>query len=161
MESKLQAIRMATDFGEPVVLGNGKTDDVIVRIMRGEKLGTLFMPAARRIAGRKRWLTFGGRTKGKLWIDEGAVAALLEKGKSLLPSGVTKVQGSFAKGDIVSIISPAGDLVAKGSVSFSADDVSEICGAHTSDVARLLGDDQPEEVVHRDYMVVFHEGRPA
>jgi len=161
MESKLQAIRMATDFGEPVVLGNGKTDNVLVRIMRGDNLGTLFMPAARRVAGRKRWLMFGGRTKGKLWIDDGAVGALLKKGKSLLPSGLTKVQGSFAKGDVVSILSSTGDLVAKGSVSFGAGDAAKICGAQTNDIARLLGDDQPEEVVHRDYMVVFHEGRPA
>ena len=161
MDSKLQAIRMATDFGEPVVLGNGKTDDVLVRIMRGEDLGTLFMPAARRIAGRKRWLMFGGRTKGELWVDDGAVAALLKKGKSLLPSGLTKVQGAFAKGDVVSIVSPTGDLVAKGTVSFGAEDASQICGAQTSDVAKLLGDDEPEEIVHRGNMVVFHEGRPA
>ena len=161
MDSKLQAIKVATDFGEPAVLANGKLNNVLLRIMAGDEIGTLFLPAAGRVAGRKRWLMFGGRTKGKLCIDDGAAAALLKKGKSLLPSGVVSVHGSFARGDVVAIVSSTGELVAKGATSFAAHEAAKICGAHTEDIADLLGEKPYDEIVHRDHMVVFRGGRAS
>ena len=161
MESKLQAVKMVTDFGEPVVLANGKTDHVLPRLMQGENLGTLFLPAAMRVTGRKRWLMFGGRTRGKLWIDDGATAALVHQGKSLLPSGVVKVEGPFSYGDIVAILSPGGELVAKGSTGFGSEEASRICGLHSNEVAALVGKRSYDEIVHRDDMVVFRKGSPA
>ena len=161
MDSKLQAIKVATGFGEPVVLANGKTTNVLTRILGGDNIGTLFLPVASRVAGRKRWLTFGGRTHGKLFIDEGAAAALTKKGKSLLPSGVVKVQGSFDKGDVVAIVSPTGELVAKGLAGFTAEEAAKLCGAHSDDIAKLIGQKPYDEILHRDNMVVFRGGPPV
>jgi len=161
MDSKLQAIKIATDFGEPVVLANGKLPNVLERIMDGERLGTFFMPAAKRVEGRKRWLSFGGRTQGTLWIDDGAVTALVKRGKSLLPKGLTRVDGTFAAGAIVSVKAPDGGLVAKAVSTFSSTDATKICGAHTADLAGILGKDACDEVVHRDNMVIFHRGKPV
>ena len=161
MDSKLQAIKLATDFGEPVVLANGKTDNVLLRIMDGEKLGTLFMPSAKRVKGRKRWLTFGGKTKGSLVIDEGAAAALEKEGKSLLPKGLLKAEGTFAEGDVVAILDPNGELVAKGTCNYSSVDAARLCGVHTEQIASLLGKSTYDEVVHRDNMAIFRRGRPV
>jgi len=161
MESKLRAVKTVTEFGETVIMANGKQDNVLRRIVNGENLGTLFLPAARRVAGRKRWLMFGGKTKGKLWIDDGAVEAISKRGKSLLPSGVTKAEGAFASGDVVAIMSPTGELVAKGVTGFGHEEAAKICGLQSKQVAVVVGRKNCDEIVHRDNMVVFHKGQPA
>ena len=160
MDSKLQAIKLATDFGEPVVLANGTAARVLPRIMAGEKLGTLFLPASKRVHGRKRWLAFGGRTRGKLWIDDGAAAALVQRGRSLLPKGLVRVEGTFRAGDVVALLASDGELVAKGITAFSSQDAAKICGVHTDGIASLLGERTCDEVVHRDHMAIFSDGRP-
>lgn len=160
MDSKLQAIKMATEFGEPVVLANGKTDSVLDRIMAGEKLGTYFHAAARRVASRKRWLMFGARPKGRISVDAGAVAALLHKGTSLLPSGMVWVAGRFDRGELVDIVSPDGDVVGRGIAGYGADEARKLCGVQTEDIAEIAGEKPCDEMVHRDDMVIFHGGRP-
>ncbi len=155
MDSKLEAIKMATDFGEPVVLANGKQDDILSQILSGQPVGTLFLPAGRRMQGRKRWLVFGGKTKGQLWIDDGAARAVTRHGKSLLPSGVVKVTGKFDAGDIVAISDLEGRLLGKGKVAFSSEEASKLCGAHTHQIKTLLGRDADDELVHRDDLVLL------
>ncbi len=155
MDSKLQAIALATDFGDPVVLANGKTNNILTRVMSGEELGTLFLPTPKRVQSRKRWFQFGGKTKGEIWIDAGAAQAISKRGRSLLPKGVVKVAGAFQPGDIVALLDPTGNLVAKGAVAFSSEEAAKLCGAHSGRIRAILGHDAPSEVVHRDHMAIF------
>jgi glutamate 5-kinase len=157
MESKLEAAAIATRAGAAVVLACGGEPNVLVRLMEGEALGTLFVPAPMKMQGRKRWIGFGGRPKGRIIVDEGARAALIRGGKSLLPSGVTGVSGEFARGDVVAIAGPDGREFARGLVNFSAKEIGRIKGLRSSAIATALGEKLYDEVIHRDNLVVREE----
>ncbi|MCB7129463.1 MAG: glutamate 5-kinase [Candidatus Brocadiales bacterium] len=156
MESKLKAARIATNSGEAVIIANGRTPDVLTRIIDGEELGTLFLPARKRLKSRKRWIGFTLRPKGRIYIDEGAFAALSKRGKSLLASGITDVDGGFDRGDVVSI-STAGDKAefARGLTNYSSTELMKIKGQSSSSIKKTLGSKPYDEVVHRDNMVLI------
>jgi glutamate 5-kinase len=154
MTSKLEAAQVATAAGEPALIANALTDNILERIFDGEEIGTFFCPATSRMKSRKRWLRFGNRPKGTLTIDAGAVGALVERGKSLLPSGITEVVGDFAQGDLVTICDTDRNDVAWGLVNYSANDMTTIQGHKTSDIRRLLGDAPYQEAIHRDHLVL-------
>jgi glutamate 5-kinase len=157
MITKLQAASSAARSGAATVVCNGRTPDVLERVVEGEPVGTLFLPRER-MASRKHWLAFTARTRGRLVIDDGAVRALVERGRSLLPAGVLEVHGSFRIGDSVACVDGRGRELARGLTAYAAEDVNRIRGLATREIARVLGYSNGEEVIHRDDLVVVDQG---
>jgi glutamate 5-kinase len=151
--TKLDAVRRVTEAGYAAVIACGDEPDVIRRILEGEDVGTFFVPQPHRTRSRKRW--FAARTtRGTLAVDAGARRALVERGKSLLPSGIVAVRGTFDRGDTVAIAGPDGEVFATGLTNLSSADLGRICGKRSSQVCRLLGDGAYQEAIHRDNMLV-------
>ena len=155
MVTKLEAARTAARSGAATVVANGRRRGVLLRVAAGDPEGTLFLPGAMRLASRKHWLAFTARTRGALRIDAGAAMALRERGRSLLPAGITGVEGEFGIGDAVACVDPAGREVARGLVAYSAQEVARICGLSTRQIAQVLGYSNGGEVIHRDDLVVL------
>lgn len=153
MLTKIQAARIGTESAVTVVIVNGNAPRPVRRVLAGEPLGTLFLPAARRPASRRRWLAFGVTPRGTVVVDAGAVAAL-RRGKSLLPSGIQEVLGDFQSGDLVVIADPDGREVARGLVNYSREELERIKGLRTSQIEGVLGYRGHEEAIHRDNMLV-------
>ena len=154
MASKLEAARTASSAGAIVVIANAQEDRVLERVFDGEPLGTLFLPAVERMASRKRWLRFGSRPKGTVVVDAGARRALTAQGKSLLPSGIVRVRGEFARGDLVAVSDETGNEFARGLVNYGADEMKKILGRKTSAIRRILGEAPYDEAIHRDHLVL-------
>ncbi|HOI72731.1 MAG TPA: glutamate 5-kinase [Syntrophales bacterium] len=159
MRSKVLAARRVTAFGIPYIIASGKRKGVLTGILDGEEIGTLFLPSSEHLNSRKYWIAFTLRSRGKLVLDDGAKKALLEHGKSLLPSGILNVDGEFGVGDPVICVDQQGMLLAKGLVNFSAQDVRKIMGLKTSKIQQVLGYKDYDEVIHRDNMAVSKEPR--
>lgn len=155
MITKIQAARKATASGIATVVADGRTPDVLRRILAGEDIGTCFHPAEGRLAQRKHWIAFTLKPAGKLWLDDGARRAVVAEGKSLLPSGVRGVEGSFGRGEAVSICDATGTEIARGLAEYSADEVRKIQGKHSSEIEAILGYKYSDEVVHRDDLVIL------
>jgi glutamate 5-kinase len=154
MGSKMAAAGLVTQAGEVAVIANARTPRVLRRILAGERVGTCFVPARRKLSGRRRWIGQASRPTGKLVVDDGAIRALTERGKSLLPSGITAVVGNFGKGATVSILGARGREIARGLTNYSAKQLEQIMGLHSSQIARKLGDKPYDEVVHRDNLTL-------
>jgi glutamate 5-kinase len=152
MESKLKAARLATAAGEAVIMANGSQDGILDRIFAAESVGTLFLPHGQDVPSRKRWFGFTARPKGVFRLDAGARQAVME-GKSLLPIGVTAVEGEFGKGAVVSITDPDGSEIARGLSNYSSADAERIRGLHTERIAAVLGSVPYPELVHRDNLI--------
>lgn len=155
MRSKLQTAQKVADYGVPAIIAGGRRSGVLTEILKGDAVGTLFLPESGRRNSRKQWIAFTSRTKGRLVLDAGAVEALVMKGKSLLPSGILRVEGRFEAGDAVSCLDPQGREVAKGLVNYSSAEVAKIKGAKTTEIARILGCKDYDEVIHRDNLVIL------
>jgi glutamate 5-kinase len=155
MATKLEAARKAAAAGIATIIADGRHDRALERVLDPNVVaGTLVLPAADRLASRKHWIAFTLRPQGNLHLDAGAAAALREKGRSLLPSGVRDVEGSFGAGDCVRCIDPDGAEVARGLVNYSAAELKKIQGVHTRDIERLLGYKVSDEIIHRDDLVI-------
>jgi glutamate 5-kinase len=154
MKSKIQAAKKVTAIGIPCIIASGKKDQVLTDIMAGKEIGTLFLPMADRLNSKKYWIAFTLRPRGKLVIDDGAKKALLEKGKSLLPSGVLEVEGDFEPGDPVTCVAKDGIILAKGLVNFNSGELNKIKGLKTSQIKQVLGHKDYDEVIHRDNLAV-------
>ncbi len=154
MQSKLNAAKVATSSGEAVILANGRTPNILLKIMQGEAVGTLFLPCSKRLESRKRWIGFALRPKGRIYVDNGASEAISRKGKSLLPSGITHVEGDFKKGDVISLLCD-GKEFARGLSNYSSEELGKIKGQPSSHIVRLLGAKPYDEVIHRDNMVLL------
>lgn len=152
MVTKLQAAHVAGHCGVTVVIARAGEEDVILRIVAGEEVGTVFWPVTR-LENRKRWIAYSTPVQGRIVVDEGAVRAL-QGGKSLLPSGVVAVEGTFEMGNTVSIVDPRGKEIARGIVNFSSGEVEKIKGCRTSEIAGILGHKDYDEVVHRNNLVL-------
>ncbi|MFH0731907.1 MAG: glutamate 5-kinase [Candidatus Omnitrophota bacterium] len=156
MQSKLQAVKMATAFGISCVIANGKTKDVILKIVKGEAIGTKFFPKDRKRTAKKRWLGLSLIPHGTIVVDDGAKKALISLGKSLLAAGILSAQGAFKAGDIVKIASLDGLEFARGVSNFSLKDINVIKGLKTPQIKGLLKQEAAkDEVVHRDNMVIL------
>jgi glutamate 5-kinase len=151
--SKLEAARMVTESGEAMVVGDGRMEDMLPRLLDGEPLGTLFVPGSRKLSSRSRWIG-AARPAGSIIVDDGAARAVGERNKSLLPAGILRVEGEFVRGDVVAIQTPDGKLIARGLTNYAAADVERIRGKKTQDVRAALGDGAYDEVVHRDNLVL-------
>ena len=154
MATKLQAAEMVTRAGEAAVIANSRTPDVLTRLLAGERVGTVFVPAGPKMARRRRWIGQAARAAGKIIVDEGAANALTEGGKSLLPSGIRSVSGRFEKGATVAVIDPAGRQIARGLTNYSAEQIDKIKGLKSSRIPGILGDKAYDEVIHRNNMTV-------
>jgi glutamate 5-kinase len=155
MRSKVLAARTVAGYGVPTVVAGGRRAGVLSKILKGNAVGTLFLPESGKRNSRKQWIAFTSRTKGRLWLDAGAVEALATKGKSLLPSGIVRVEGRFEGGDAVSCLDPHGREVAKGLVNYASDDLARIRGAKTGEIAGILGYKDYDEAIHRDNLVIL------
>jgi glutamate 5-kinase len=158
MTSKLQAAEKAGLTGIPTVIAKGKTPKVVSRVVSGESLGTLILPAKERISARKHWLRYNLEPEGTIFVDEGAATAIGTQGKSLLPIGVTSVSGHFDPGAAVEIMDPRGLPVARGLVNYSSEEIKRILGRCTAEIDWVLGYRRNDEVAHADDMVVLVGG---
>jgi glutamate 5-kinase len=153
MTTKVQAARIATQAGGSVVLTDAAAPDALLRILAGERLGTLFAPQGERAGSRKRWLAAGLGSTGQLRLDAGACHALLQKGRSLLPVGVAGVEGAFEAGDVVTLMTLDGVPIGSGLTNYSAAQLWQIRGKHTNELGSECDFD---EVIHRNNMVLWH-----
>jgi glutamate 5-kinase len=154
MTTKLQAAETAARSGAATVVCNGRERDVLLRLLDGESVGTLFLPGER-LNSRKHWLAFTTRPRGELVLDDGAVRAVCESGKSLLPAGILEVRGRFGIGDPVACVDRAGREVARGLAAYAAPEVERIRGIETRRITGVLGYSNGDAVVHRDDLVVL------
>ncbi len=158
MVTKLQAARKAALFGIPTILANGMTEGLLERILRADEVGTLFTSDINKLTSRKHWIAFTLEPRGKISVDEGAKRAILQKGKSLLPSGVLGAEGKFGPGDPVVLTDLSGRDFAKGLVNYASAEVNKIKGLKTSELEGRLGYKCSDEIVHRDDLVCFPSG---
>lgn len=154
MRSKLEAARMVTAAGERAIIASGRRDGVLRDLLAGEEVGTLVTAHGPAVSARKRWIGHAARCHGTLVLDDGAVRALTQQGSSLLAVGIARVEGSFVKGDAVSLVNSANKEVARGLTNYSSEDLRTIAGQSTARIAELLGHRPYEEVVHRDHLVL-------
>ena len=154
MASKLEAAAKAGMSGVPTIIAAGKTPSIIPQIIQGDACGTLILPAKERMSARKHWMRYNLEPEGTLVIDSGAANALVGRGKSLLPIGVTEVKGHFEHGAAVSIEDSEGTRVAVGLANYSSEEMLRIKGRQTSEIAWILGYSRNDEVVHADNLAV-------
>jgi glutamate 5-kinase len=156
--SKLQASYRASMLGVSTIIASAYVPQVISSILEGKEVGTFVHPRKKAALSQKdHWLGFVSRPKGKIFVDEGAAAMVLHKGKSLLPVGVVDVEGSFLAGDPVEIVQKGGPAIAVGLCNFTTEEIIKIMGAGTKDLALILDYDCDEEVVHRNNMILRKE----
>jgi len=155
MRTKIKAARMVTLQGTPVIIANGRREGVLKEIIKGKPWGTLFLPQKQSLSRRKHWIAYTLKPRGEIILDEGARRALVEKGKSLLPSGIVAVQGRFGVGSCVGCLDQEGRRVAKGLVNYSSSDLEKIKGLKTSEIEKRLEFKQSDEAIHRDNLVVI------
>ena len=154
MASKLGAAQLATSHGQAVIIGPGRVDDVLQRILRAETIGTLFLPSERSIRGRRRWIGASAELEGCLVVDDGAVRALCANGRSLLAIGITAVRGDFGAGAAVSIEDPHGTEIARGLCNYPSNEVLKILRQPSESIADVLGRRPYDSVVHRDNLTL-------
>ena len=154
MVTKLQAARSAAGSGAATVLCHGRAKDVLLRVAAGEPVGTLFR-AGNKLASKKHRIAFTAKPRGVLVLDDGAVRALTERGRSLLPAGVVRVDGKFQRGDPVACVDGQGREFARGLATYSAEEIERIKGAPTSRILTVLGFTNGDEVIHRDDLVLL------
>jgi glutamate 5-kinase len=155
MYTKVRAAKKTMSFGIPTLVVNGLDGKVLDRIFDGANVGTLFWSGKTKIRDRKHWIAHTLKPAGVLTVDAGACRAILERGKSLLPAGVAKVEGRFGFGAAVSIVDDDHGEIARGLVNYSAADLDRIKGMKTSAIRSLVGTNFYEEVVHRDDLVIL------
>jgi glutamate 5-kinase len=151
MQSKLQAVRKVTEVGESVIIANGREDNVLDQVLAGEEVGTLFLAQAKAIPAWKRWIGYTVDPSGLIKVDKGARQALVGDGRSLLPIGVTEIEGRFDRGDVVSIVGPDGEQFARGISNYDSEATNLIRGKRSNE----LPDSAGEEIVHRDNLVIL------
>jgi len=155
MLTKLNAARICMAAGIPMIIANGDSDNIIRRVMDGKEIGTLFIPREEKMQARKKWIAFGTLPQGQVLVDAGAEVALLQKGKSLLPSGVITVEGDFDRGTVVAVAN-ADDKreIARGMVNYSSDEIRLIAGKKSSEIEKILQGKDYDEVIHRNNLWV-------
>lgn len=159
MLTKLQAAQLAGQSGTATVIAPGSEPDVLKRLVNGEALGTTFLPLATRRESRERWL-LAERPQGSLTVDSGVVKRLRQGGASLLPVGVTQVEGTFERGDVVRVLTPEGMPLAVGQVAYSAEELQRLRGISSRQIAHVLGYTSGDEAIHRDNLVLLSEPQP-
>lgn len=160
MASKLNNARLCASSGETVMIANGRQANILTRLLAGEAVGTLFLPQAKPVSPRKRWIGAPATSRGKILVNAGAHGAIQQLHGSLLAVGIVAVEGEFHKGDVVSLFlarddgTAEGKEFARGLTNYSAADLLRIKGCHSQRIGDILGHRPYEEVIHRDNMVL-------
>lgn len=152
MTTKVEAATIANAAGIPAVLTSA---DRVTEALAGEDIGTLFEPHGRKRGSRALWLAHATTPRGSIQIDDGAVAALRDRGRSLLPAGITGLTGSFVDGDPVDVVGPDGTVIARGLVNYTSGELPHLMGRSTQDLAREIGPQYEREVIHRDHLALL------
>ena len=156
MFSKLCAAEQASHAGIPTIIANGREREVLSGLFDGTReSGTLVLPEENRLTSRKHWILYNLKPSGEVIVDNGACAAVTVKGKSLLPSGVREIRGSFGAGDCVRCVDDTGREFARGLVNYSAQELRKIKGSHSGKIEAILGYKAYDEIIHRDDLVVL------
>lgn len=152
MKSKIEAARIATQAGIELVIARGREENIVLRVARGEAIGTRFLPQSN-LKARKRWIAYGRHAQGTLLLNERARVALIEKGSSLLPVGIERIEGEFESGALVAVGDARGEF-ARGLSNFSSSDLRLIAGKHSSQIGQVLGHADFLEAIHRDNLII-------
>ena len=155
MASKLEAADKVRMSGIPMIIAKGKTPHLINRVFEGAMIGTLILPAKEKISARKHWIRYNLQPEGNLYVDTGAAKAITKKGKSLLPIGVTRIEGEFEDGSAVCILNLQGRPLAIGLINYSSEEMCKIIGRQTPEIDWVLGYRRNDEAVHADNLVVL------
>lgn len=153
MLTKIQAAEIIGNSGIPMIVANGMRQGVLKEIVMGENPGTLFLPSEHRLNSRKAWIGYASKACGAVYVDEGAEKALLEMGKSLLPSGIIDVEDDFERGSVVSVRGKSGEI-ARGIVNYGAAEIRKIMGRQSKEISKILGYKDFDEVIHRDNLTL-------
>ena len=153
MATKIEAAEVACSAGIDVVVAAGTEENVLLRIMQGEELGTRFLAATTPLEQRKRWI-LGAPVAGRVFVDAGASRALSTGGASLLPIGITRVEGVFARGEVLQVLDVDGNLVGRGVTRYESDALGRIVGRQSQDIAAILGYEHGPVIIHRDDMII-------
>jgi glutamate 5-kinase len=150
MATKLQAARVAMNSGGMAIIANGARKDIVKRVLAGEVEGTMFVGKSDNLSSKRRWIAFASAVTGRIHINQGALDAIMKKNASLLYAGITRVENEFAHGDVVSIVGPAGQEIARGIVNYSSADASKLIGKHSDEIARLASNKNYDAFITRD-----------
>lgn len=155
MATKIAAAKKAGKNGVPTIMVPGKREGVIAAVLLGQEVGTLFLPTGSTMNRRKHWIAYTLKPSGRVTVDEGAREVLLKKGKSLLPSGVVRVEGRFDRGACVRLCGPDGKEFARGLSDYSSAEITRIAGKKSREIEAILGYRYSDVIVHRDNLVVL------
>ena len=154
MRTKIEAAKIAVNSGVRVVIAGAHRPNVIVDVVAGKRVGTLFLASATELTHWKRWLAFGGQAKGSVIVNEGAKKVLVGRGKSLLAAGIVGCEGVFEVGDLISVVDEDSCQIARGLTNYAASEIALIRGKRSSEIEKILGRKDYDEVIHRDNMVL-------
>ena len=155
MATKLAAAKKASQYGVPTTIINGTAPGTLSRALAGEDVGTFFLPAKSSLNRRKHWIAYTLRPKGRIVVDKGAVEVLSRQGRSLLPSGISRVEGGFDRGACVRVCGPEGVEFARGIVDYSHQEIEKILGHKSREIEDILGYRYGDEIIHRDNLVML------
>lgn len=161
MRTKLEAAALAMSHGTRVVIGPGRVEGSLRRIVAGEPIGTTFLPTGDRRESRKRWMLTDLSLKGQIIVDAGAARALLTDGRSLLPAGIIGYEGTFGRGDLVAVLSPDGITIGHGLSNYRVGDIEAIAGSDSRDIREILGYEYGAEVIHRNNFAIVGSSATA
>ncbi|MFH1799020.1 MAG: glutamate 5-kinase [Candidatus Omnitrophota bacterium] len=156
MSTKLEAMETAAQAGIQGIIAKGRRKNVLIDIVQGLDVGTRFESREKPLKAKKRWIAFSLKARGAIIVDEGAARALVDKQKSLLPSGIKEAHGKFRAGDVVEILDGNKKIIARGLTNYSADEIEKIKGQKCDTIEKQLGYKDYDEVVHRDNLVVIN-----
>jgi glutamate 5-kinase len=154
MLSKIKAARKVTAAGIPMIIAKGNKPDILIKLFKGDSHGTFFVPKTKKMPSRKSWIAYTLKPKGGIVIDRGACKAIINNGKSLLPSGIIGVIGDFGIGVPVQVINPKEEILAHGLVNYKSNDIRKIMGLKTDQIKKKLGEKPYDEVIHRNNLVL-------
>lgn len=156
MRSKIRAAKMVAACGGSSFIGPGRNKNILQELFSGDSVGTFFLPdRAKKIKGRKHWIAYVLRPAGFLDLDAGACRAIMERGRSLLPSGIVRVEGTFEVGAPVHCRCPDGQVLAAGLINYASADIDKIKGSRSCDIVKILGFRDSDEIIHRDNLVLL------
>jgi glutamate 5-kinase len=159
MTTKLEAARVAMNSGGIAIVANGLKKGIISCVLRGENEGTLFVGNSGSLSEKRRWIAFASSVVGRIHINEGAVDAITKRNASILYAGVTRIDNEFEKGDVVSIVSPNGNEIARGIVNYSSADAAKLLGRHSDDIARLATSKNYDAFITRNNIAFLTDHR--
>ena len=157
MATKLQAARIAMNSGGMAIVANGTKPGVLAKVLGGETEGTLFVGKSESLSGKRRWIAFASSVAGRIHINEGALEAITKRNASLLHAGVTRIENDFEHGDVVAIVAPNGQEIARGIANYSSRDASKLLGKHSDDIARLVATKNYDAFITRDNIAFLPE----